>query len=208
MDIKRMDTYEDDRFSKTVLLQHGGFLVDGLAYEVEIVSQDEAVVRGADSANFPAVIEEFRFYTPHICKFYDAGHTLLKEYPTAEPLDLPLEIIQPSQFYVDQDKIAAIRSFIHKPEDIVIPVMPYGDRYISLDGHTRLYDAVTNGWKSVRAVVDISDEWVYCFVDEAQKRNIVQPKDMIPVSHEEYEEKWNRFCDTLFAEEGQDISAT
>lgn len=202
MDIKRIDTYEDARFSKEVLLQHGAFLVDVFPYEVEIISESEAVVRGVNSAYFPKVIEEFRFYTPHIYRFYDADHRVVKEYPAVTLLDIPLERIQPSQFYVDKDKIAAIRSFIHRPEDSIIPVMPYNDGYISLDGHTRLYYAVMNGWKSVRAVVDTSDDWVFRFVAEAQKRNIFQPKDMTLVSHEKYEEKWNRFCDELLAEEG------
>lgn len=202
MEIKRIDTYEDSRFSKEVLLQHGAFLADGLPYEVEIISESEAVVRGVNPACFPEVIEEFRFYTPHIYRFYDADHTVVKEFPAATLVDIPLERIQPSQFYVDTDKIAAIRSFIHRSEDIVIPVMPYGDRYISLDGHTRLYYAVMNGWKSVRAVADASDDWVFRFIAEAQKRNIFQPKDMLLVNHEEYEKKWNRFCDELFAEEG------
>lgn len=199
MNIKRVDTYDDCRFSEEVLLQHGAFLVDGQPYEVKIISDTEAVVRGADSACFPEVIEEFRFYTPHICTFYDDSHTVVKEFPVVTPLDIPLERIQPSQFYVDRDKITAIRSFIHRPEDIIIQVTPYEDRYVSLDGHTRLYYAVMNGWKSVRAVIDASVDQVFRFIAEAQKRNIFQPKDMALVSHEEYEEKWNRFCDEVFA---------
>lgn len=201
MDIKRMNTYEDARFSKEVLLQHGGFLVDGVPYEVKIISEGEAVVCGMDSSCFPAVIEEFRFYAPHICRYYDADRTVLKEFSPAEQLDIPLEKIQPSQFYVDADKIAAIRSFIRKPEDVIIQVIPYEDGYVSLDGHTRLYYAVMNGWESVRAVVDTSDDWVYRFVEEAQKRGVFKPKDMMLVGHEEYKEKWDRFCDELFAEE-------
>lgn len=202
MNIKRVDTYDDNRFSKEVLLQHGAFLVDGLPYEVEIISESEAVVRGSNPAYFPEVIEEFRFYTPHIYIFYDDSHTVLKEFPAVTLVDIPLERIQPSQFYVDTDKISAIRSFIHRPEDIIIQVMPYEDRYVSLDGHTRLYYAVMNGWKSVRAVVDTSDDWVFRFIAEAQTRNIFQPQDMTLVSHGEYEEKWNRFCDELFTEDG------
>lgn len=200
MDIKRVDTYNDSRFSREALLQHGAFLVGGLPYEVEIISENEAVVRGAESSCFFAVIEEFRFYTPHICKFYDTDRAVIKEFPSVTLLNIPLERIQPSQFYVDTDKITAISSFIHQLEDIIIQVMPYEDRYVALDGHTRLYYAVMNGWKSVRAVVDTSDDQIFRFIAEAQKRNIFQPKDMVPVSHKEYEEKWNRFCDELFAE--------
>lgn len=151
---------------------------------------------------FLDLIEEFLFFTPHIYKFYDANRNVVKEYPAVTLLELPLECIQPSQFYVDEDKIAAIRSFIQKPQDSIIQVVTDGDRFISLDGHTRLYYAVMNGWKSVRAVVvDSSENWTLRFVKEAQKRKIFQPKDMILVPHTEYEEKWNHFCDEMFAEE-------
>ena len=119
-------------------------------------------------------------------------------------LTLRLNQIQPSQFFVDEDKIAAISSFIHKPQDIIIQVLPSEDRFISLDGHTRLYYAVMKGWECVRAVVEPSDDWAYKFVSEAQKRGIYAPTDMTFVSHAESEEKWNRFCDDFFAGDGVD----
>lgn len=200
MEIKRIDAYEDARFSKAVLLQHGCFLVDDAPYEVEIVSESEAVVRGAERTLFPAVIEEFRFYTPHIVRFYDGDQKVIQAFPDIERIKIPLNQIQPSQFYVDRDKIAAISNYIQEADDIVIQVMPYQNGYISLDGHTRLYYAVMKGWEYVRAVTETSDEWVYRFVAEAKKRNIYTPKDMVLVGHEEYEEKWNHFCDELFAD--------
>lgn len=38
MEIQRINTYDDNRFSQTVLHQHGCFFVDEKPYEVEIVS--------------------------------------------------------------------------------------------------------------------------------------------------------------------------
>lgn len=200
MEIERINTYNDKRFSKRVLLQHGCFLVNGTdPYEVEILSEYEAAVRGKDESVYPAVIAEFRFYTPHITTFRDAsGHTVL-EYPRVPLLTLSLDQIQPSQFYVDLDKVAAIRTFIHKPEEIIIQVLPHEGRYIALDGHTRLYYAVQQGWTHVRAVAETSDAWVHKFVAEAQRRGIRTPGELQPVCHSEYEEKWNRFCDAFFA---------
>ena len=200
MEIKRIDTYDDTRFSKSVLLQHGCFLVDEAPYEVEIISESEAVIRGADPTLFPMVIDKFRFYTPHIIRFYDNDGNVIKVFPNIKLLKIPLYQIQPSQFYVDKDKIVAISNYIHEADDIVIQVMPHQNGYISLDGHTRLHYAVMKGWKHVRAVKEPSADWIYRFVTEAQKRNIYTPKDMILVSHEEYEEKWNRFCDEIFAD--------
>ena len=200
MEIKRINSYDDNRFSQTVLNQHGCYLADGMPYEVEIISDYEAVISGVDQAVYAEIIEEFRFYTPHITRFYNRDGQIVKEYPRAPLLTLCLDQIQPSQFFVDEDKIAAISSFIHKPQDIIIQVLPNEDRFISLDGHTRLYYAVMKGWECVRAVVESSDDWVYKFVTEAQKRGIYTPKEMTLVSHDEYEEKWNRFCDQFFAE--------
>lgn len=199
MTITRIDTYQDKRFSQKVLCQHGCFLVDEAPYEVEIISDSEAVIRGTDPAVYAAIIDDFRFYTPHITRFYDGNRRIVKEFPAKRVFTLRLEQIQPSQFYVDEDKIAAISSFIHRPDDIIIQVLPCKERYISLDGHTRLYYAVMKGWESVRAVVETSDEWVYGFVEEAVKRGIHSPKDLILVSHQEYNEKWNRFCDDFLS---------
>ncbi len=200
MEIKRINTYSDPRFSQKVLYQHGCFLVGGIPYEIEIISEREAVVRGEKTEDFLSLIDEYRFFTPHITRFYDENGNIIKKYPDTEIFELDLEQIQPSQFYVDSTKTEAIKTFIHQPQDIIIQVMPHKGRYISLDGHTRLYYAVMKGWTTVRAVIETSDNWVYRFVDEAQKRGVYTPKDISLISHSEYEQKWNRFCDDIFAE--------
>ena len=198
MNIQRINTYCDNRFSQKVLHQHGCFLVDDEPYEIEIISDFEAVVRGRNETVYPAVIEEFLFFTPHITTFYDKAGNIVKQYPKTALLQLSLNDIQPSQFYVDRDKIAAVATFIEKGEDIIIQVAKQGDRYISLDGHTRLYYAVMKGFESVRAVFAETDDCIYDFVEEAVRRNIRTPKDLIVLSHEEYEEKWHKYCDEYF----------
>ena len=198
LEIKRIHSYKDQRFSDKVLLSHGCFLVDDIPYEVEIISDFEAIIRGAKREWYVKVIEEFRFYTPHITRFIDDCGHVIKEYPKVPLLTLFLDQIQPSQFYVDEDKLAAISTFIYQPEDIIIQVMPFEDWYISLDGHTRLYYAVMKGWDTVRAIKVVSDDYIYGFVKEAKRRSILSPKDMVLVSHEEYVEKWVRFCEDFF----------
>ena len=69
MDIQRINTYTDPRFSRRVLNQHGCFLVDGTPCEIEIISDSEAVIHGGSTGIFPALIEEFCFYAPHITRF-------------------------------------------------------------------------------------------------------------------------------------------
>lgn len=201
MDIQRIDNYTDSRFSKTVLAQHGAYLIDGKPYEIEITGPAAATVRGKDPAVYAELIEEFRFHAPHIVRFSDAAGSLLAEYPLPEIIEVEPDRIQPSQFFVDEEKLAAIRTFIRKPEDVVIQVLPWNGRFISLDGHTRLYAAVQAGFSSVKAVISETDEWVWPFVQEAQRRKILSPRDLILLSHDEYEVQWNQYCDSVFADQ-------
>ena len=112
MDIQRIDNYTDTRFSKTVLEQHGAYLIDGDPYEIEITGSSEATVRGKDPAAYAELIEEFRFHAPHIVRFFDDTGSPLAEYPVPEIIEVKPEQIQPSQFFVDEEKLAAIRTFI------------------------------------------------------------------------------------------------
>lgn len=199
MDIKRIDSYTDNRFSQTALNQHGAYLIDDEPYQVEITDPSSAVICGKNPAVFKMLIEQFRFHAPHIFKFYDSHARLVEEYPAPTLFDVPLESIQPSRFYVSEEKLRAVRTFISKPEDIVVQVIPYGDRFVSPDGHTRLYLAVQSGFTTVKAVGSETDDYIWTFVHEAERRNILTPKDMVLLPHEEYKNLWYRYCDDVFA---------
>lgn len=199
MEIERVDVYDDGRFSQKVLYQHGCFLVRGAPYEVEIVSAVSAVVRGSDQSVFPQLIDEFRFYTPYITRFFDEQGKLLAAYQPVQRFPVSLSQLQPSQFYVDRDKVTAIATFVRSWEDIVISVLPMGERYIALDGHTRLYYAVSKHWDQVYAVCHTVDDSIYDFVREAKRRGITSPQDLELLEHEEYDSKWNHYCDNYFS---------
>ena len=92
-----------------------------------------------------------------------------------------------------------IQEFIHEEKDIIIQVMPNEDRYIALDGHTRLFLATLLGFNKVYACMSTVDESIYDFVAEAKRRKIYSPYDLIPLSHEEYETLWNSYCDAYFS---------
>ncbi len=203
MDIKRIDGYNDGRFSKTVLDQHGAYLIDDEPYEIEIISETDALVRGRDPSAYEELIEYFRFHAPHIHRFFDEAGATVAEFPAPELVRVRLENIQPSQFFIDETKLAAVESFIRGEEDIIIQVKPYGERFISLDGHTRLYHAVQSGFSSVRAVVSDTDEWVFQFVREAERRGITKPHDMVLLTHEEYAVEWDEYCDSVFAQQSE-----
>jgi hypothetical protein len=199
MSIERINHYIDERFSETALLQHGAYLVDDQPYQVVIVSDTKAVVSGDDPSRYLALIDEFRFHAPHVTEFVDGENRLIASFPPDEVLKIGLHLIQPSQFFVDEEKVQAVSSFVKQPDDIVIQVIPYGDRYIAADGHTRLYLAHTKGFDHVRAVVTQVGEWLFDFVKEANQRGIYQAADMKLLSHKEYEVLWNQYCDDYFA---------
>lgn len=197
MKIERINTYQDKRFSEKVLQQHGAFLVGDKPYEVEIISATEAVVYG-DKIHQKRIIEEFRFFAEHISKFYNEQGECIAEYDPIELFEVQLSSIQPSQFFVDHEKKTAVENFIQSPEDIIIPLIEKDGRYVSLDGHTRLYVAVARGYHVVKGFLTESDEWIHSFVGEAKKRGVCSPYDIKELSHEEYEIKWNKFCDDFF----------
>ena len=56
LDIERINSYEDNRFSEKVLRQHGAFVVNGIFfYEVLITGTSEAVITGENRKYYEAV---------------------------------------------------------------------------------------------------------------------------------------------------------
>ena len=198
MNITRINRYDDKRFSQEALNQHGCYLADGVVpIEIRIISQSEAVIKG-EEAYFDEVIDEFRFNAEHITKFYDESGKIVKKFKDLELFKLDLDKIQPIQFFVDKDKLEAVKTFVHTEEDVIIPVAKRDDIYVSLDGHTRLYLAYTLGFKHVYAYFSEDFDGFDYFFDEARKRNIYAIKDLILLEHEEYVEKWDKFCDEYY----------
>lgn len=203
MDIRRIDSYDDMRFSKEVLEQHGGFIIDGrYPCSFKIIGENAAQIDYSranlgSNSDIVTVIEYFRFFAEHINRFYDKDGNHIISYEPVQIKTLFLDEIQPSQFYADEDKIKAISSFIKSGDDIVIPVNLdlRTNRYISLDGHTRMYYAYLNGFKTVRAFETEHNDCVAAFADEAARRGVRSVSDIVLLSHDEYEIKWNRFCD-------------
>ena len=198
MNITRINTYDDHRFSQEALNQHGCYLADGDAsIEIKIISQSEAIIIG-DEAYFDEVIDEFRFNSEHITKFYDKSGKIVKQFKDVELFKLDIDKIQPIQFFVDKDKLEAVKSFVHSEKDVIIPVAKHEGAYVSLDGHTRLYLAYTLGFKHAYAYFSEDFDGFDYFFDEARKRNIYSAKDLILLEHEEYIEKWDKFCDDYY----------
>ncbi len=106
--------------------------------------------------------------------------------------------LQPSQFYINSEKMNNIASWAKNTEHFIIPVLKKGNDLIVLDGHTRLYLAKKLNIEEVYVYEDSSDDYIWGFVDEAKKRNINTINDLKLVSNEDYKELWHKFCDDFF----------
>ncbi len=197
--IKRINNYHDRRFSDKILKQHGAFTVGDYLYEVEIISDNEAIVHGKP-LYAKEVIDEFRFFAEHINVFYNEEMECVASYEPVEVFPIGIEDIQPSQFYVDREKKQAVASFINKPEDVIIPLCKLDGKLVSIDGHTRLSVAIDKGYKQVKGFLTHAEDYVEIFVREAERRGINSPYDIEELSHDEYEIKWNKYCEQLFEE--------
>ncbi|MCL1786625.1 MAG: hypothetical protein FWG38_01455 [Defluviitaleaceae bacterium] len=144
-------------------------------------------------------IQEFLFYSGFITAVKDeSGHVLATNAPNA-PYLLDISHIQPSQFYINEKKLAACKGWIQGPEDILIPIAIRDGKNIALDGHTRIKAALDLGYTSVYVYTEPYDEGIFHFVDEALRRGITGVASMEVVSDVEYAVKWDKFCDDYFA---------
>ena len=198
MEIKRVTEYNNPLFSEIVLKQRGAFLIDEEPYEIEIISSDSALVRGKNRENFKKLIEYFRYYSPHILNFFDENDKKIISFEKKSVLTLEVDKIQPSQFYIDEDKVNALENFIKNSKDIVIQVVKSDEGYICVDGHTRLFIAFLKNFKTVHVIETEFDNDTNYFVSPAKKRNIFTIKDLKLVSHSDYKKLWLNFCDSYF----------
>lgn len=204
MNIERINDLRDERFSKTALLQHGAFLADGQPCEVLITGLREAVIHCGAETDVDALIDEFRFFAEHITVFYDSHGQLLRKYADVELFEVETDRIQPSQFYVSREKLDSVASFVRTGRDVVVPLIPCGDRYISMDGHTRLHLAARMGIGRVLGFIARDNDDIFWFAEAAERRGVFTPAQLTELSAVEYAEKWNRFCDDYFASKRKD----
>ena len=206
MEIVRINGYDDTRFPREVLNQHGAFLADGVPWAFRVVSDRGAAVTAAQPITPEALAEmaeDFRFYAGHITDFYDESGDLLLSLPPVERWEADIDALQPSQFSVDEDKCAAVDGFLHTAADLVIPVTEGADgALISMDGHSRLYAAWRKGIRSAmvfRTPNTEAAQTILPFVEEARRRGIFHIRDMAFYSHAEQEEKWTGWCRAYFS---------
>ncbi len=213
MAVQRINGYTDSRFPLEILRQHGAFLVNGEPWTFQIVSDCTAIVNApAISAEvLKEAAEEFRYYSGHITEFFDKAGNCLLRLPPVQRWEVEIDSLQPSQFSVDQEKCAAVGTFIHTASDVTVPVVRLPDGYLCvLDGHTRLYTAWQKGIRTAIVYAcpqdEVDLEETAGFVQEARQRKIFHIRDMAAYTPAEQAEKWIGWCEAYFAAKQQAAS--
>lgn len=144
------------------------------------------------------VISEFLFYSGFVSEIKNKDGKILATNNKCNPYLHKILDIQPSQFYINEQKLKTCKNWITDIEDIMIPIAVRAGKVISLDGHTRLRAAMDLGYDMIYVYTCEFDEVVFCFADEAVKRKIFCVDDMEIVSSQIYKQKWDKYCDDFF----------
>lgn len=121
---KRIDDYKNLGIDQAICDQHGVFMMNDMTIsKVEIISQDSAIVHVENIDNLNELLDEFRFYAEHITNFYNDKHELLKKYPHKNLMEVDILTLQPSQFFVSEEKVNTVSSFVNTSKDVVVPII-------------------------------------------------------------------------------------
>ena len=210
MQIKRIEGYSNHTFKRDILRQRGAFMVEGrYPCSFKIISPNSATVSYHDMSALPELIKKFRYYAEHITDFYDENMHLLYSLPPVSKRKTDILSLAPTQFFIDWEKLDAVKSFVSSSEDVIIPVAHWGDRLIILDGHTRLYAAHGLGIKEayIFESSDAADQSylaiAHRFASLADERGINSIADMKVISHSDYVLRWHSFCKSVLEKPSQ-----
>ena len=111
---------------------------------------------------------------------------------------VPLSDIQPSQFYVNEEKLKTVGVLLKRPKDICIPVTIINGKMVAQDGHTRMKYAEIRQWTHIYTYEEKMDKGIDFFTNEAQKRSIKNISDMHIITDDEYQTKWKDYCEEYY----------
>lgn len=157
------------------------------------IKGQESILYTSSKIYIDEAIDEFLFYSGFITLIKNSEGNILKERKIDMYL-LKISEIQPSQFYINEKKLANCKQWIIEQRDIMIPISTMDGKTVSLDGHTRLRAALDLGYDSVYVYNEACDDYICYFVEEAIKRKVFSVYDMDIVDDEEYKLKWHKFC--------------
>lgn len=153
-------------------------------YEFEI-DDDKALIKYNSILHIKDAINEFRKHNLQVSTFYNRDRSFYMAFDKIQTFKLPISILQPSKFFIDQNKLDIIEKHLEN-EHIVVPVEILDDEYVLLDGHARCRYLLNNDVKMVDVYIGNITEDIKEYVYIAKENNLFKIKDMEILSHEDY----------------------
>ena len=141
-------------------------------------------------------IDEFRKYNKYVNIFYNEDRSFYKAFDEIHTFKLPINIIQPSKFFINQDSINAISKYLEDKE-VYLPVYILNEEYVLLDGHARLYAKYQEDYKMVNVYLDDTFDKLDDLVYMAKEQNVNNIKMVKTISNEEYND-YIEFIETMY----------
>lgn len=132
-------------------------------------------------------IEEFRKYNKYISVYYNKDRSFYKAYDEIHTFKLPINIIQPTEFFINEENLNNISKYLEDKE-VYLPVNILNDEYVLLDGHTRLYAKYLEDCKMVNVYIDEMNDKIDDLVYMAKEQNINNIKALKLLNNDEYTE--------------------
>ena len=153
-------------------------------YEFEI-DKEEALIKYNSILHIKEAINFFRTFNMQIHVFYNKDRSFYMAFDKVFTFKLPLNILQPSKFFIDDDKLKACEKHLEN-QKITLPVTIIDDEYVLLDGHARARYLMDNDYKMVDVYMANEKEFTREYVYIAKENNLFKISQMQILSHEEY----------------------
>lgn len=176
-------------------------LNESIRYDFEIMNHNEAILHTQAESCPKEVIEEFLFYSGFISQIKTVNGEVIYHQPQKNVMKQSLDWIQPSQLYVNEEKLKRLLTWINDPRDIIVPVIKLNGKYVSMDGHTRLKVAELLGFQEIYIYLDDPEVYIEDFVRFCQNEQKYSIYDLQIISDEEYQIKWCSFCEVYFKDQ-------
>ncbi len=132
-------------------------------------------------------IDEFRKYNKYVNVFYNEDRSFYKAFDEIHTFKLPINIIQPSKFFVSKSSYDSINNYL-EDKDVYLPVTILNDEYVLLDGHARLLAKLNGDNKMVNVYLDDPNNNLDDLVYMAKEQNIRSIKSVNVINDDEYNE--------------------
>lgn len=198
MKITRINDYDNPDFEPLVLFQHCAYYIDEVPCSIKIIDSTTAIIDTNFSGNLAPVIDEFRIHAYNITNFYTKNMVLIESLPEITLNEFSIDELKPSQFYINELKLDAIKQWLNVESEVIIAITKIGNNLIIADGHTRLFRAKELGYQTVKTYFIEQEKYLYDFYNAAQEKEIYEIKDLQVISNEEYLIKWLGYCKQYF----------